>query len=69
MPDMPKGLITRAIAIMMGTGVVAILVTAINLSSDDGGFVVLLYVFASAIYLAYFLVKHEDEIPPRSDRR
>jgi hypothetical protein len=69
MPDLPKGLITRVIAILVGTLMVATLVSVINLSSDDGGLAVLLYVFAAAIYLAYFLVKHEDEIPPRSDRR
>lgn len=69
MPDMPNGLMTRVIAILVGTVVVAILADVTNMSADDGGFVVLLYVFAVAIYLAYFLVKHEDEIPPRSDRR
>jgi hypothetical protein len=66
---LPKGLITRVLAMLMGIVGIAIVVDVINLSSDDAGFVVLLYVFAAAIYFAYFLVKHEHEIPTRSDRR
>jgi hypothetical protein len=68
MPEMPRGLMTRVIAILGGTVVVGTLVNVTNLSSDDGGFVVPLYVFAAAIYLAYFLITHEDEIPTRSNR-
>jgi len=69
MPEMPKGLLTRIIAILAGIIVIAITVSIVDLSSDGEGLLVLLYVFAAAVYLAHFLVEHEDEIPPRSDRR
>lgn len=68
MLDLPKGLLTRFIAIMAGTVLVSALVSVANLSSDGGGIVELLYLLAAAVYLTYFLLKHEDEIPTRSDR-
>ena len=67
--ELPKGLIARVLAMLTGIVVIAVVVDVISLSSDDGGFVMLLYLFAAAIYFAYFLVTHADEIPTRSDRR
>jgi len=66
--DMPKGLKLRAIAIWVGTVVMAVTLKVTNASPDTGGSVILLYTFAAAIYLAIFLAKHEDEIPNGPDR-
>lgn len=68
MPVMPKGLLTRFIAILAGIVVIAVVAGVTDMSSDNAGFIVFLYIFAAPAYLAYFLAKHEDEIPPRSDR-
>lgn len=65
---MPRGLLPRFIAILAGVVVIAVGASIANLSSDSAGFIVFLYIFAAPAYLAYFLAKHEDEIPTRSDR-
>lgn len=66
--DMPKGLKARVIAIWVGTVVMAVALQVTAASPHTAESVILLYTFISAIYLAYFLTKHEDEIPMRSDR-
>ena len=68
MPEMPRGLLTRFIAVLAGIVAIAVVADITHMSSDNAGFIVFLYIFAAPTYLAYFLVKHEDEIPTRSDR-
>jgi hypothetical protein len=68
MPEMPKGLLSRLVAVLAGIVVIVIVAGVAHLSSDSAGIIVLLYVFAAPLYLAGFLVKHEDEIPTRSNR-
>lgn len=69
MPDMPKGFITRFIAFLAGMVLMSVLVRIANLSPDGGGVVELLCLLGGAVYLANFLLDHEDEIPRRSDQR
>ncbi|HET8862010.1 MAG TPA: hypothetical protein VFM94_02030 [Solirubrobacterales bacterium] len=68
MPDMPKGFITRFIAFLAGMVVISVIVHIANLSPDGGGAVELLCLLCGAVYLAKFLLDHEDEIPRRSDQ-
>lgn len=69
MPDMPKGFITRFITFLAGIVLVSVFVHIANLSPDGGGAIELLYLLGGGVYLAHFLLDHEDEIPRRSDQR
>lgn len=67
--EMPKGLLARFLAVCGGCVLVPALLSLIDISSEGAGAVELFYLFASMGYLFYFILKHEDEIPTRSDQR
>lgn len=68
MLEMPKGFPVRFFAFCAGCVLVPVLLSVVDLSSEGAGAVELSYLFTSMGYLLYFLLKHEDEIPTRSDR-
>jgi len=66
---MPRRFLVRGIAISVGIVPVAILPHVTNAPPGVPGLAVILYAILAGNYLGYFLTKHEDEIPTRSDRR
>jgi hypothetical protein len=68
MLEMPNGFWARFAVICAGCVLVPVLLRLVDVSRDGRGLVELLYLFAVMGYLLYFFLKHEDEIPTRSER-
>jgi hypothetical protein len=65
---MVRGLVIRISCILFGVFPVGSLLHLIDASSEFAGLMVIFYAVATANYLAYYCVKHQDEIPTRPER-
>lgn len=69
MMGMPRRLMIRGFALMLGAAPLAILLHVIDASPGLGGIAVILYAALGGIYFANYGVEHEDELPTRLARR
>jgi drug/metabolite transporter (DMT)-like permease len=69
MIDMPRGLLIRCIAMVLGAVPLVILLHVVDPPPNLGGIAILVYAAAMGIGIAEYGVKHPDEIPTRSTRR
>ena len=69
MSVMPRGLLIRGIAIVLGGIPLMVLLHLVDPPPSLGGMAVVVYAAAGGICIAEYGVKHPDEIPTRSTRR
>jgi hypothetical protein len=63
-----RGLLIRSGLFLFGAVPLTSLLHIFDASSELAGIAVILYAAAGANYLGHYCVKHQDEIPPRSQR-
>jgi hypothetical protein len=64
----PRGLLIRGIAILLGSIPLVVVLHVVNPPPDLWGVAVMVYAAVGGIAIADYGVKHPEEIPTRSDR-
>ena len=65
---MVRGLMIRSAVFLFGAIPLTSALHIFDASPEFAGLAVILYAAAGGNYLAYYCVKHQDEIPTRSER-
>jgi hypothetical protein len=69
MIDIPRGLLIRCVVLVLGTIPLTLTLKVVDLPSNLGGVVIIVYAAFMGIAIADYFAKHPDEPPLRLPRR
>jgi hypothetical protein len=69
MIDIPRGLLIRCVALVLGTVPLTLILKAVDLPGNLAGVVIIVYAAFMGFAIAEYYIRHPDEPPMGSPRR